>query len=345
MINFPTKVEKVIAKILSNTNDNKWVESAIKLSTKYRLNRLEPNRHEVFIDGVDDVLGYLALRAPSTYAQLSGAMSNVAELLPAWKPLSVLDIGSGPGTGVWAACEIWPSINEVICLERDSNFCRIGKEITQSSFPDLVKMEWKLVDLSVTKPELNIQFDLVTIGSVLNEMESEQRSDILEFAYKHCKGVLLVVEPGTPYGFDAITQSSTLLRSHQGRLLAPYIDSSLPTTDHEPIGFAQKIVRPEFNRQIRQVQRKIDNKGNKRLLPASDWEEAKYGYVALSVIPPEIVASARLLANPKISKSYIELKILTKNGIETKRIFKKNKFSYKLAKKLKWGELISDSLG
>lgn len=341
LIDLPSKVEEVITEILSRVDANKWIDSAIELSSKYRLNRDEVKSYgDVFLDKVDDVLGYLSLRTPATYAQLYGAMCNITEMLPSWKPTSILDIGSGPGTAVWAANEVWPSINKITCLERDDNFSRIGKEILKSSLPELISLDWKTIDLSVYKPKLNDKFDLVTIGSVLNEMGSEQRNDILDFAYSHCKGVLLVVEPGTPYGFEAIKQASTLLHSLKGILIAPYIDNCLPL---EPIGFAQRIIRPEFHRRITQIQRKINNADGKRLLPASDWENAKYGYVAMSNIPAEITPFARLIAEPEISKFDIELKILTKNGIEVRRILKRDKPHYKFAKKLKWGELINSA--
>jgi len=342
LIELPPKIEKAIIRILSRIDTNKWINSAIQLSSKYRLNRDTIESYDdVFLDGVDDVLGYLALRTPATYAQLYGAMFNIVEMLPSWKPISILDIGSGPGTAVWAASDIWTSINKVTCLERDHNFSRIGKEILQSSLPELINLNWKTIDLSVSKPELDVKFDLVTIGSVLNEMTNKQRKDILEFAYNHCKGVLLVVEPGTPYGLEAIKQASILLHAHEGTLIAPYIDNTLPLSDHEKIRFTQKIIRPEFHRRIRQKQRKINNTSDKRLLPASDWEKTKYGYVAMSTIPTKITPFARLIAKPAIFKSHIELKILTKNGVKNQRILKRDKPYYKFAKKMKWGELLN----
>lgn len=341
IINLPPKIENIIIKILSGVDTNKWVDSAIQLSSKYRLNRnIQDSYDDVFLEKANDVLGYLALRTPATYAQLYGAMYHITEVIPSWKPISILDIGSGPGTAVWAASNIWPSINNITCLEKNSNFSKIGKKILQSSLPKSVNLDWRTVDLSVSKPTLNTKFDLVTIGSVLNEMVGKQRNDILEFAYNHCQGLLLVVEPGTPYGFKAVKQASTLLHSHKGTLIAPYIDNSLVLSDQEQIGFAQRIIRPEFHRRIRQIQRKLNNPDGKRVLPASDWEKAKYSYVAMSTLPSEISPYARLIAKPKKSKLYIELKILTKNGVETQRVLRRDKSNYKFAKKLKWGDLL-----
>lgn len=341
MIALPLKVEEAITEILSRVDASKWISSAIELSSKYRLNRDELESYRsVFLEKADDVMGYLSLRTPATYAQLYGAMCNIAEILPSWKPISILDIGSGPGTAVWAGNEVWPSINKVTCLERDNNFCRIGEEIFKSALPETISWDWKTIDFAVHKPKLDDKFDLVTIGSVLNEMGSKQRNDILDFAYSHCKGVLLVVEPGTPYGFEAIKQASILLQSLKGILIAPYIDNFLPL---KPVGFAQRIIRPEFHRRITQLQRKINHDSGKRLLPASGWEKAKYGYVAMSNILAEITPFARLIAEPEISKFDIELKILTKNGIEVRKILKRDKSHYKFAKKLKWGELIDSA--
>jgi len=79
-------------------------------------------------------LRYLALRTPVTYAQLYGAVCHIDEMLPSWRPTSILDIGSGPGTAVWAASEIGESINEITCLDSESNFSKIGKEILKILF-------------------------------------------------------------------------------------------------------------------------------------------------------------------------------------------------------------------
>jgi len=345
MIQLPLKIEKSITEILSRVEQNTWTKSALRLSAKYRLNRsMMDEQEDRFVEGSDEVFGYLALRATATYAQLHGAMSHIFKLIPNWQPTSILDIGSGPGTAVWAARELWPEINTITCLEKDDNFSKIGKEILKDNLEKSVVINWKTIDLSLSKPEIETKYDLVTIGSVLNEMTQDQQKNILEFANDHCRCVLLVVEPGTPKGFEVIKHTSLYLRTQTGILLAPYINNGLVTSTLDQIGFGQSITRPQFLKRIRQMQRKLSSTKDKPLLPASDWEEAKYTYVASSVLPAQISPWARLVAKPVMAKAYIELKILTKDKVSTIKVLKSDKVVYKVIKRMKWGDLIDSGL-
>lgn len=341
IIQLPTKIETSITETMESTDIGTWTKNATNLSNKYRLNRPEQNilSHE-FVRNEEDALAYLSLRTTSTYAQLYGAMQHILELLPSFKPVSILDIGSGPGTAVWAASEIWPTIRNVVCLEKNKYFCSIGKQILRKCYPQIASVQWQNIDLLVSKPELDRQFDFVTIGSVLNEMPSHEQKNILEFAHSRSAVVLLVVEPGTPYGFEVIKQASHTLQKSGSKVLAPFIENSIVVSDDEPVAFAQKVVRPEYLKRIRQEQRKINNAEGKRILPASDWEEAKYTYVATSTISPELSPWARVIAKPEIGKAHIFLKLLTKDKIKNIKIYKRDKLGYRMAKKLRWGDTL-----
>src|SRR5262249_26761348 len=53
---------------------------------------------------------YLATRLPATYAAIRASLSAIADLRHDWSPQTLLDVGSGPGSVFWAACDQWPSI-------------------------------------------------------------------------------------------------------------------------------------------------------------------------------------------------------------------------------------------
>src|SRR5687768_18519372 len=55
-------------------------------------------------------LAYAAFRLPATYAALVFVMSELRRLRPEWTPRTLLDLGPGPGAGLWAAAETWPSL-------------------------------------------------------------------------------------------------------------------------------------------------------------------------------------------------------------------------------------------
>lgn len=335
MITLSPKIEDEILEILNNSNSSNWVKSAVSLSLDYRTERVE---YKNYIKNLDDALGYLALRSPSTYSQIYGALHSIRELNPSWKPLGILDIGSGPGTAIWAAKEIFPTLKTGTAIERDRNFIGIGNTVLKS-FADL-KVDWVTVDLSKSSPKISGGFDLVIIANVLNEMDSDTRNKTLQFANDSCNGILMIIEPGTPYGFETIKGVAEKLSS--SILIAPYIGNTF--IDSEEVNFAQKIKRPEFQKRVRHLQRKNEQPEKDRLLPPSDWEESKYYYLAYSKFKPEISVWGRIIEKPKPLKPFVLLKVLTKDGVKTERVFKKERDRFKQAKKLKWGDTVNENL-
>src|SRR5260370_6365293 len=53
---------------------------------------------------------YLAVRLPATYAASWRVFSEVLRLAPETEISSLLDLGAGPGTAVFAAAEVLPAI-------------------------------------------------------------------------------------------------------------------------------------------------------------------------------------------------------------------------------------------
>jgi len=333
MITLPTHIDKAITDILAKNDPIFWLRSANSLSINYRAERITPNFN--YIKDFHDALGYLALRVSSTYSQIYGALESIKELNPNWKPESILDLGSGPGTGIWAAAELFPSLNNAVAIERDKNFINIGQEISGSL--NNIKVEWQQTDLSKALPKLYENFDLVVIANVLNEMDSDGIQKTLNFAKNHCNGIIVIIEPGTPYGYETIIETESLLHSPQSVLIAPYIQNKF--IDSEDVTFIQRIKRPDFQKRVRQVQRKKEIDKSK-LLPPSDWEESKYYYLAYSKFKSELSPTKRLLDKSKQFKPYMEIKALTKDGVKIEQIMKRDKINYKIARKAKWGDIL-----
>ena len=79
-------------------------------------------------------------------------------------------------------------------------------------------------------------------------------------------------------------------------------------------------------------------------LVASDWEETKYSYIALSKYHPKKTAWGRLLAPIKKQKAWFDITVLTAKGIEKLQVFKRDKEKYNLVRKLKWGDIVESEL-
>ena len=88
------------------------------------MNPLQPN-----IQKPTDCIAYLGLRFPATFAQIVSSLSQIQERVPGWQPKSVLDLGCGPGTGIWAAKSVWPSVKTATGVDQEQLFLTLAEEI------------------------------------------------------------------------------------------------------------------------------------------------------------------------------------------------------------------------
>src|SRR5215471_7713493 len=76
---------------------------------------------------------YLLTRLPSTYAAIYAVLREIRERIPNLEVRSLLDLGAGPGTAMWAAAEIFSELEQVTLLERSSALIRLGQKLAASA--------------------------------------------------------------------------------------------------------------------------------------------------------------------------------------------------------------------
>jgi ribosomal protein RSM22 (predicted rRNA methylase) len=327
--NLPNSINKAITDLLLPHENKEWHIAAEQLHNLYTAREKKNGK---YINNYLDVLAYLRLRVPSTYAQIFGSLAQVREMIPFWKPKSILDIGSGPGTGVWAAKEIWPSIKIATCVDRENYFISVGSEIIKKAGIE-VETTWEQEDITRMK-DGKTQFDLVIVANILNELTDAQQKTLLDQLQKCFSGLIVIIEPGTSYGVGIIQKITPFIQ--KGNLLAPYINNTFVADTINWIHFSQRFKRPEFLRQTRQQMRTSS-------LMASDWEESKYAYTAIGNIFREEKIWGRTIGSVKRHRGFLEFTVLTQAGISKIKVLKRNKKEYTFAKNLRWGQIIRDS--
>jgi ribosomal protein RSM22 (predicted rRNA methylase) len=328
--NLPQAIEKAISGILQQQETPEWIHRAVDLHTRYTTGKTDNKK---FVRDYPDALAYLGLRVPATYAQVFGALSSVHELIPSWHPTSLLDIGSGPGTATWAAISQWPGLDDITCLDEDKDFISFGKLIIENS-KITHYVNWKSCDVRLGIEENESSYDLVIIANVLNELTSGAQEKLIGQAFNLCNGLLIIIEPGTPRGSKIV--SSVAQKLHKaGILLAPYIANTFIEDADYYLHFPQRFIRPEFQRRIRQQMRT-------RTEMASDWEESKYSYVAISKFPVEKNYWARTVGEPEIQKGFLEIPVITAENLTKIKVMKRDNEAFTFAKRLRWGELIEN---
>lgn len=270
-------------------------------------------------------LAYIFSRLPATYAANRAVLEAIKERGD-WQIKSALDLGAGPGTALWALCEIFSSIEKGTLIEKDSSLAAIGKQLSQRSpHPALHSADWREVDLE----ELDRlpPHDLVILSYSIGELQPSEMIPILELCWQAAQQLLIIVEPGTPLGFERIRSIRRQLMAWGGHLVAPCPHHvACPMAGGDWCHFAARVERTSLHRKL---------KGG-----SLGHEDEKFSYVAAAKFPV-VLPDSRILSPPERHSGHVILKLCTDRGVQTPTISKKMGPLYKQARKADWGDPFS----
>ena len=115
---------------------------------------------------------YLATRLPATYAAIRASLTTVADMRPDFAPATLLDIGAGPGSALWAAHDCWDSLQDATLVETSDAIRTIGAALGQA-LP--IRIAWADANIETGLPALP-PADLVTLAYVLDDMRAVNRA-------------------------------------------------------------------------------------------------------------------------------------------------------------------------
>jgi ribosomal protein RSM22 (predicted rRNA methylase) len=270
------------------------------------------------------LLAYLTVRLPATYAAAIAVFGEVRQRAPDFMPHTLLDGGAGPGTASWAATRIWPSLDKIIMLEPLSGFRALAEKFKLLSESSVLRAAQVVVG-DLRHPGALARVDVVVLNYVLAEIPSADLDRVLSMARAVCEGLLIIIEPGTPAGFERIRAARAILTAAGASILGP-----CPHTNACP------ILSPDWCHFAVRLPRLRDHKLVKRAELA--FEDEKFSYIAATLRNFGSPAKARVLARPKVSAAEIGLKLCTPRGVVEHRLSRRNRLIYKAAKKFAWGD-------
>lgn len=331
MLTIPNELRDAIEHALAAVPAARWLREAQALSERYRAPRTSYD--QPLASGAPQALGYAALILPAAYAQLYGALAATAARIPDWAPETLLDLGSGPGTALWAAVEQWPSLTTLAAWEREPAFITLGRTLAQQSSSDALRTtRWVRQDLqnSLGAGEAIQRYDLVILGHVLNELDPAIQQRVITAAWERTAGVLVLVEPGTSAAFP-------LVRAARDQLLAVGAQTIAPCPHNLPCPlvddwchFPQRLKRPDFQRRARGA--------------LSEWEDSKFSFAAMARFEIAKPFWGRVIREPESNKAYAEAMISTTSGIIRQRALKRHRDSFRRIKDLEWGQALEQPL-
>lgn len=317
----PIGLRTIIENKLANVNIKDLQKDAENISLTYRNNNGTGNK---MLTKELEALSYAVTRMPATFGAVTTALKNTLILYNKTNYItSLLDVGAGTGTATWAANELI-SLNKITCLEREDVMINLGKYFMQESCNNEIKNAiWKKFDLTTDK--LQEKADIVICSYVLNELDEAERKNALEKIWEATNKILLIIEPGTPKGFNEVKQIREILIKKGGYIIAPCPNNNkCPKTVDDWCSATCRISRTKEH----------------KLLKSGyvSYEDEKFSYIAVSKEKIENTELSRILRHPIIETGKIILEVCTNEGIKQVIVTKKNKDLFKKAKKAKCGD-------
>jgi ribosomal protein RSM22 (predicted rRNA methylase) len=316
----PFELQQALTKTLSTIPPQRLSRAAEQLSQRYRAGGATSS--EALVASADDVLAYAAHRMPATYAALSAIMTEAAALC-AIEPRTMLDVGSGTGAALWAASACWPSLEHVQCVEGNQGMLTLGRQLaSQSQHLAITNATWRRVDLAAQWAIPTA--DLVTAGYLFNELAAATRGRLIKDLWDATRQLLLIVEPGTPAGFEFVREARAALIAAGAHVIAPCPhNEACPMAGGDWCHFAQRLVRPPFQRRVKGAE--------------LGYEDEKFSYVAVARTPGTPIA-ARVLRHPRYLPGRVELQLCTADGLQQRTVTKSDREAYRKARDVSWGD-------
>ena len=200
----------------------------------------------------------------------------------------------------------------------------VGSSLATQS--GLVSLDWRAGD--VVKEKLDFpQADLVTIAYVLDELAPDDRRKLVAQLWASARQMFVIVEPGTPAGWQRILDARTALIGLGAMIAAPcphQLDCPLVAPDW--CHFSRRVARSRIHRMTKDAE-----------VP---WEDEKFIYLA-AVREPSDAVEARVVAPTRVGGGKVSVKLCKDDGSAEERLLtKRDGDLFRWARRADWGDAL-----
>ncbi|QCI63651.1 small ribosomal subunit Rsm22 family protein [Phreatobacter stygius] len=293
-------------------------EASSRLTSHYR------GGHGTRLDAAVDLAAYAVARMPATYAAFRAVLDEVAARVDI-QPVSVTDIGCGPGTAAWAVADAFPGIATATLVDAHSGMIGLGRKLAEAGPRALAGATWITAPMARHLAEA-AKTDLVVAGYALNEIPPDEVAGIARQFYAAATGLVVIVEPGTPQGFAVIDRARAALIAAGGQVVAPCPHAGpCPLQTPDWCHFSARLPRLKAHKAAKGAD-----------VP---FEDERYSYVAIAkpgmVIRP---AAARVLRPPKATKPATLFRLCTADGLQDRTVAGRDRDLARRTRKTGWGD-------
>lgn len=163
---------------------------------------------------------YLFGRAPQEYAVIMRIFLEIQKRTPDFQPRSFFDFGSGVGTGIWAASELWmSSIFEYYLVDGSKHMNDLSDLILRGGNHNK-HLSLRNVNFRQFLPSRDKQYDLVLSAYSMFEQETlKNRLEIANNLWNKTAegGFLIFIENGSNSGFQIIDEIRQFLIDYNAK--------------------------------------------------------------------------------------------------------------------------------
>lgn len=314
----PETLQLAIEKEIDRFGFQEINQARKELTERYR----NPFHQTNFMTEERHRIAYLATRMPATFTVIKKVFNEINHRISL--PIkSVLDLGAGPGTSFWAAQEIFQNLEKMTLVELDGDLIQLGQRLYEQQLNrNSLKMDWIQANIEQL-PEIR-EHDLILLSYSINELSPEIIPNIIDVCWKRTKNCLVVIEPGTPAGFERIRAIRNQLIELGACIVAPCPGSmECPMAHGDWCHFSERVERTSFHRRIKEG--------------TLGYEDEKYSYIAVSKTPVKL-PEGRILRHPNRHSGHLDLTLCTLEGLKKVTISKRHGELYKKARKAEWGD-------
>ncbi|ORX45916.1 Rsm22-domain-containing protein [Hesseltinella vesiculosa] len=295
---------------------------------------------KVITYGPREAVAYAAGVMPATFASITNVLSELHHRLSDFHPRSILDFGTGPGTGLWAAKQTFTEINAMTGVDISEDMLRVAEALGEHHIPATFQRH-------LTYDPLLPGHDLVLSAYTLGDIGSLalQESTVMQL-WQQTSDVLVLIERGTPVGFSTIARARQWILDHEQNA---HVVAPCPHDRPCPLLFSE-FARPRkfwchFSQRVQRPNFLMKTKHSK-----NNTEDSKYSYVILRKGPrpmqqednmeTQAYTWPRLIQPPLKKNKHVVMDTCASNGAIQRMVIAKSqgKVEYRDARKSAWGD-------
>ncbi|GAA6525870.1 small ribosomal subunit Rsm22 family protein [Intrasporangium sp. DVR] len=322
MTSYAAELRSALSAALSGFSERDLARATADLVERYRQPRAARG---AILSSPVRVGAYATYRMPATHAAMQRVLEDVART--GVRPRTIVDVGGGTGAAAWAAAAVFDSLESIVVLDQVVEALDLGRRlVAEASAPVLRSTRF---DRALVGALPDVAADLITASYVLSELSARQITDLIDEMMARGQ-VAVVVEPGTPDGYERVLGVRNRFLTEGWHLLGPCPhELSCPLVGPDWCHFAARVSRSAEHRRIKGAD-----------LP---YEDEKFSWVAAAAPgafePP--ARSGRILRHPVKRKGLVEFRVCQPDGSAGRAVVSRREGGrYRAARDSAWGDTL-----